>query len=423
MEKHKQNGYANGLIAGLIGTIIEWYDFGLFGILAPVIAELFFPFNNKWISLLQAFAIFTIGYLLRPIGGALFGSLADRFGRAIIMRSTILLSAFPSLLIACLPTYQTLGYLSPFLLILLRLLQGLSVGGEFAGAMVYLNEITTPRYRAFMSGLVNNASNIGVLIGVGLCSLLSSIMPHHLFLTIGWRIPFLIGGLLGILGFCLRRAFSESQVFIASKERRELYKQPLKVLFKNHISTLIQGTLLCWMGACGIYTLTVFLSTYLNIVKSYPLPIALSLQSLFLLLTLILVPLASILSNYFGKVFLLKLAAIGNITYAFFAFHYLPTNHIIYVGLLFLPLIFFISIEQGIMPAILSELFPTPIRYSGVAISYNLSYAYIGGAAPVYITWLIHRFNNPNIPAYCIIFTSVITGLTALKLGGLKKLK
>ncbi|HVY53035.1 MAG TPA: MFS transporter [Gammaproteobacteria bacterium] len=406
-----QKGSVKSFIAGIIGTTIEWYDFGLFGFLAPVIAELFFPAQEKWVSLLQTFTIFAIGYFLRPLGGAFFGSVADRFGRVIALRSTILLTSLPSLLIACLPTYASIGILSTVLLIVLRLLQGLSVGGEFAGSMVYLNEIAAPRFRVLLSGLSNNASNIGVLLGVGLSSLLSFLMPHDLFLSIGWRIPFFVGGILGIAGYQLRKIFIESYEFLLLQKEKKLHQKPLKVLFKKYKPLLILGTLMCWMGACGIYILTVYLSTYLSAIKHYTLNEALSLQSILLILTLFFVPAASLLSNYFNKVTLLKIAVCGNMLYAFWGFAYLPSNNIYLAGASLLPLIIFISIEQGIMPTVLSEIFPTAVRYSAVSISYNLSYAYIGGAAPMYVTWLIDKFQNPCVPAYCIMLASLMTGL------------
>lgn len=241
-------------------------------------------------------------------------------------------------------------------------------------------------------------------------------LSHDLFIQIGWRIPFLLGGVLGLISYYLRKMYLESDVFLQLQKEKKLYAKPLQTLIKQYITQLKWGTLLCFMGACSIYTLTVYLSTYLHSVKHYPLSNALALQSLLLTLTLILVPTASILSRYFSSYFLLRIAVFGNIVYALFAFLYLPENNLLLAGLLITPLIIFVSLEQGIMPATLCDVFPPAVRYTGVSIAYNLSYAYIGGAAPMYITWLIQKTQNPAIPAYCIMLTSSLTGLALFKL-------
>lgn len=412
-----KNPAVKSILAAMIGTTIEWFDYGLFGYLAPILARLFFPaYNNKWIGLLQAFMVFAVGFLLRPLGGVIFGSLADRFGRVVILRTTILMVSLPSILIACLPTYAMIGSASTFLLIFLRLSQGISLGGEFAGAMVYITEISPPRFRTLFSGLVNNASNIGILLGVGICSLLTSVLSHADFMTFGWRIPFLLGGLSGLAGYRLRKFFLESDLFLRLQQEKKLHAQPIHVIFQQNKIKLLTGIALCCMGACSIYTLTTYLTTYLQIVKHYPLNTALSLQSVLLVFTLFLVPLAGIVANRYGRIKILKLAALGNVFYSGAAFFYLPENHIFLVALILLPLIIFCSMEQGIMPATLAEFFPTAIRYSSVSIAYNISYAYIGGTAPMYITWLINQTHNDLIPGFCIAITAAITGLALLKI-------
>ncbi|MDR3477811.1 MAG: MFS transporter [Gammaproteobacteria bacterium] len=403
--------YTKSLIAGMLGVMMEWYDYGLFGYLAPILAELFFPSKHKWVSLLQAFMVFAMGFMLRPLGGFIFGSLADRCGRVVALRATILLISLPSLMIACLPTFAMIGWMATVLLIVLRLLQGLSVGGEFAGSMVYLTEISPPRFRILFSGLANNASNIGVLMGVGICTLLSVNLSHEMFLKIGWRVPFILGGFLGLLGYYLRKNFIESDVFLQIQKDKHLHAKPVSVLFKKYLHRLIIGILLSCMGACSIYTLTTYISTYLQVVKHYSLSVALSLQSLLLILTLLLVPIASLLANQFGQIRMLQIATLGMMSYALFAFLHLPENNIVMVGIILLPLIVFVSIEQGVMPSTLTEFFPVAIRYSAVSIAYNVSYAYVGGTAPMYITWLINRTHAAEMPGICIMAASAMTAL------------
>jgi MHS family proline/betaine transporter-like MFS transporter len=307
-----------------------------------------------------------------------------------------------------------IGWLATVLLIILRLLQGLSVGGEFAGSMVYLTEISPHRKRILFSGLANNASNIGVLFGVGICTLLSLNLSHEAFMTIGWRLPFILGGMLGLVGFYLRKSFMESDVFLQMQRDKRLHTKPLSTLFKKYPRKLIIGILLSCMGACSIYTLTTYISTYLQVVKHYSLSAALALQSLLLVLTLIFVPIASVLASRFGQIRMLQIATLGMLSYSMMAFMYLPQNNIILVGVALLPLMIFVSIEQGVMPSTLSEFFPAAIRYSAVSIAYNVSYAYVGGTAPMYITWLIDKTHAPIMPGICIMIASLMTGLGLL---------
>lgn len=399
------------LFAAMLGTIIEWFDYGIFWFLAPVLAKLFFPTQNKWLGLLEAFMVLAIGYFLRPLGAFIFGSFADRFGRVTSLRTTILLISLPSLVIGCLPTYDSIGSIATGLLIFLRLLQGISVGGEFAGSMVYLTETAPAKYRTLYSGLANNSSNIGILAGAGICALLTAYLSPDHFLDYGWRIPFILGGFLGIVGYRLRKFFIESDIFLKLQAEKKLQKEPVITLFTKYQMKLLVAIFLCWMGASGIYTLTSYLSTYLQLTKHYSLDTALSLQSVLLVTTLILVPICSLLGNRFGQIPLLKFAAIGNIAYSVFAFSILPENNIIMVGIILLPLILFISFEQGLMPATLAEFFPASVRYSGVSIAYNITYAYVGGTSPMYITWLMSKTHNYTIPGICIAISSAVTWL------------
>ena len=393
----------------MIGTAIEWYDYGLLGFLAPIFAQQFFPSNNTLASSLKIFMVFAIGYFLRPLGGLLFGSIADRYGRIVSLRATILIISMSSFLIGCLPTYRQINLLSPCLLIFLRLCQGISVGGEFAGSMVYVAEIAPANKRTLFSGLTNNASNFGILIGTAFCGLLMHFMSEQQFAQFGWRIPFWIGGLFGFIGYRMRRIFLESESFLTLQAKHQTEKQPVLMVFLQHKMQLFIGILLCCMGACSIYTLFIYIDTYLHLILHYSIHDALMLETTLLFLSLFFVPIASLVSNRFGTLRLLKIAACGNIFCAILIFSLLPAQHIILVGMLLLPLMIFVSIEQGIMPVTLAGFFPTAIRYSAMSISYNIAYAYIGGTAPLYNTWLIGKTHSILVPGICITVFSTVT--------------
>jgi len=400
------------IIACIIGNILEWYEFSLFAYLSPIITQLFFPSKNSIVSLLSTLLVFAAGFVVRPLGSIVLGHMGDRFGRAKTLKFTILLISLASLCTGLLPTYQHIGIWAPVLLVVCRLLQGFCIGGEFAGSMIYLAESASGKHRALVSSMTNNGSNIGVLIAVVSCTLMSSLLSPEALADFGWRLLFLSGGVLGVLGLWLRRDLAESDTFIhLQKNIKEPYF-PLTHVFRHQSQRMLQVVLLLFISACGSYTLMGFISTYLHEFLKVPMTKAYELQTLFIILSLVFLPFFAYLSDKIGRKSLLIFATVGYIIFAFPSFILLQSVQAWWV---LLPLVIFYSAEQAVTPAVIVEMFPGTGRYTGISMAYNLSMALVGGFSPAINTYCIHYFNNNLMIAYYIVFCALVSFFVVIK--------
>ncbi len=409
LNKNKSHKQAKQIPASIIGNVIEWFDFTLFAYLAPVIAQQFFPHKSHVAGLLSAFLVFAAGFIVRPLGAIILGHFGDTWGRAYVIKMTIFLVAVPAFAIALLPTYSNIGILAPILLVLLRLFQGLCIGGEFAGSMIYLTEMAPTERRAFISCMSNNGSNVGVLLAVGVCAGVSSVMSSVDFTEYGWRLPFLIGGCISLWGLWLRKDMTESTVFKKIKVKSADVKSPFKYVMQNNRMECLRTCLLLVMSACGTYGFIGFMSTYLHSFLHYSLSVAYQVQTLFILLTFIFVPLFACLADRYGRRLMLSLAALGYIAFSIPCFILLNAGASV---LVLLPLVIFYSAEQSTVPATVVENFPATARYTGLSFSYNMTMALVGGTAAFVNTWLISHTGNNTVIAYYLIIGAFISLLT-----------
>lgn len=399
------------IFACIIGNALEWYEFSLFAYLSPVIASLFFPDNNPATSLLATMLVFAAGFIVRPLGSIFLGHLGDRYGRAKTLKFTILLMSISSILTGFLPTYKQAGLLAPLLLIICRLLQGFCIGGEFAGSMIYLSESAQDKHRALVSSMTNNGSNIGVLAAILACTTLSALIGKEALMTYGWRILFISGGILGILGLWLRRDLSESETFLQLQQNiREKYL-PIKYVFSKQYRSMIHIILLLFISACGSYTLMGYLSTYLHEFLKLPLHQAYQMQTLFIVLSLLFVPVFAHISDKVGRKNILVFSTVGYLICAIPSFWVLQTIPAWWV---LLPLVIFYSAEQAVTPIVMAEMFSGKGRYTGISMAYNISMALVGGFSPAINTWLINRFNTMMI-AYYVVFCALVSLFVVLK--------
>ncbi|PIQ42369.1 MAG: hypothetical protein COV52_05260 [Gammaproteobacteria bacterium CG11_big_fil_rev_8_21_14_0_20_46_22] len=395
------------LAACIIGNIIEWYEFSLFAYLAPTISALFFPAENRVTGLLLTFSVFASGFFIRPFGAVLLGHLGDRLGRAKTLKLTIFFISLASVMTGFLPTFSSFGVLASVLLILCRLIQGFCIGGEFAGAMVYLTESAPAHRRAFLSAMTNNGSNLGVLLAISACAFVSSVLTPAHFLQYGWRVLFIFGGVLGLLGLWLRRDMAESETFERIARRASQYVPFVYVLKTQSLKLLSIFALLC-ISACGSYVLMGYLSTYLHVFLGLPLSRAYAIQTEFIIVSLLLVPLFAWMNDRYGRKGVLAFAIVGYIFFAIPIFYGLPFYMSAWI---LLPLAIFYSAEQASTPVIMAEMLPAKGRYTGVSIAYNLNMALVGGTAAFVNTVLIHFFHDPMMIAYYIVGCSIISGV------------
>jgi len=373
-------------IAAISGNLIEWYDFALYLFLAPIIAQQFFPTGSK-LALLGTFTVHAVSFFFRPLGAVLFGHIGDRYGRAIALRLSLSCLAALSMVMALLPTYHSIGPLATVMLCLCRIGQGICLGGEFAGSMIYLGETVHAQRRSFYTSFSNNASNIGILFAAGSAALLAYVLPEHTFATLGYRVLFFIGGLIGVVGFAFRTDLKETEAFLEMKEK---VRKPLAIAIKQHPKAFVDLFLLLIISALGSYAFIGYMSTFLSQNIALNVAAALRYETFFIAVTLILVPVFAYYADKISPFNMLKKACIAYLVLSipcyFLLYHY-------QMPLFLLPLVVAYSMEQSCVPALLMDYFPAQIRYTGVSMTYNTCMALIGGLSPLMGQLLIESWD------------------------------
>lgn len=404
----KQAGISTLILPGIIGNILEWYDFSLYGYFAPVIAKLFFPTTDKFLSLLATFGVFAIGFLMRPLGAVIFGYFGDRTGRKKTLATAVMLMAIPTTIIGLLPTYAHIGISAGILLLICRLLQGLAVGGEFTGSIVYITEHAPNRHRGMYGSWTMFSAFTGLLIGSGVGAIMSTLLPAEALSSWGWRIPFLMGLLLGVVGLYLRLRMPETPNFLAMKAKQEILKNPLNQAFKVAIRPMVMSVGLVFLPAMSFYLLFVFLSSYMTAFLHLPLHISLTVNTLSMLGIILVIPWVGLLSDKIGRKPVLQIGALGFIIFSYPLFLLLQQATFTSVLLAQLSFAILVSFAYAAIPATLVELVATNVRYTAMSFPYNLSNAIFGGTAPLVATYLIEKTGNPLAPSLYLIFAALV---------------
>jgi len=404
------------VIVGVIGNIMEWYDFALYGYFAPVLANLFFPSKDPAVSLISAFGVFATGFLMRPVGAAIFGHFGDRLGRRKALSASVLLMAIATALMGLLPTYSQIGVTAAILLTLLRLLQGISAGGEFTGSISFLVEHAPHSRRGFIGSWTTFSGVSGMILGSGAGALVTFLLSDEALNDWGWRIPFLLGILTGAVGYYLRFGVEESPMFKELKESGKVVQAPIKEAFRDFRREILTAIGVNWLNATVFYTVWVYNTTYLATVIGLPLSSALLINTLSMLFLIIAIPIMGALSDRVGRKPLLISGCVGVACLAYPLYYLLSQGS--FGSALIAQLVFVIPISmlQGTMPTTMVELFPTSSRYSALSISYNIAFAIFGGTAPLVATQLISMTGNPLSPSYWLIVGAVVSLLVTLSM-------
>lgn len=397
------------VLASSLGNIMEWYDFGLFIYLAPVFAHLFFPTEDKQVALLAVYSVFALGFFSRPLGAILLGHFGDRVGRVKTLRASILLISIPTLLVGCLPTYQVLGFFAPLILIVLRLISGVCIGGEYAGIMIYLAETAPMNKRAFIVSFSAIGANVGFLLATFAGWWLTYHLPEHALTSWGWRIPFIAGGFIGLTILYLRSFLRETYAFTQLKREQHIAQVPLKTAFQENPTTMLKIIGLVCLGAILYYTLFTYLNNYLGQIKHLNLAEILKLQSWCLLSMLILVPLSGLLCDYLGRKKMFLLFGMGTFILSIPCFMLLNLSNIYWIFLAMMILTILSSLEQGTTLITVVENVPLHVRYTTIAIAYNIGNMLFGGATPLVLSGLLRITKNNFIPAYYLMAAAVVT--------------
>jgi len=403
-------------MAGFIGNVVEWYDFALYGYLAGVIAPVFFPAGDPVAGLIATYGIFSAGFIMRPFGAAVFGWFGDRYGRARTMQISVSLMALPTLLLGFLPSYASVGVLAPLLLVLVRIMQGLSVGGEFSSSATYLVETAPAGKRGLTGSWANIGSMTGSLLGVGAAALVTNVFDAASLTDWAWRLPFLGGALLGTTAIWIRRNLHDSERFRAHHEGRDDTSPLLEAFTTNRRETLLALMFAASYGTC-YYLAFVYLPEWLSAENLMPRGTALAINTAMMLIVIPAMPLTAIVGDrwlprrvWIGlAVLLLGLAAWplhwwmldsgGSLT-AVVAAHFLS--------------FLLLAVPLGSGPALFVELFPERDRLSGYSVAFNIGLGVFGGLTPMIAASLIAATGAPTAPA---VYLSVTALLAVVALG------
>ncbi|NWA60351.1 MFS transporter [Pantoea sp. B9002] len=389
-----------------LGGALEFYDFIIFVFFAAVIGELFFPPDiPEWLRQVQTFAIFAAGYLARPLGGIIMAHFGDKVGRKKMFSLSILLMALPTLAMGALPTYASIGIAAPLLMLLMRVLQGAAIGGEVPGAWVFVAEHVPEKRIGFACGTLTAGLTAGILLGSLVATVLNTTLSPAAIRDHGWRIPFFLGGVFGLLAMYLRRWLHETPVFQQMQQRKALAeKMPLQTILASHKRGIVISMLLTWLLSACIVVVILMAPTLMQ--KQHGIPAALSLQanSFATIMLLLGCVIAGWLVDRFGAARSLMvgslLLAIGSWNF----FHQLgstPEMLFVWYGLAGLS----VGVV-GVVPFVMVRAFPAAVRFTGISFSYNVAYAIFGGLTPISVTLMMSL--TPMAPAWYVLALAVI---------------
>ena len=394
--------------AGVIGNTLEWYDFAIFGFLAPYITATFFPDSDQMAGMIKTFGVFAVGYLMRPLGAFIFGHIGDRIGRQQALFLSVLLMAIPTFLLGLLPGYDRIGILAPILLLVLRLLQGLSVGGEFAASITFVSELSLNHRRGLIGSLTMIGAIGGFVLGSGVSELLTLAMDQETIILWGWRIPFLLGLFLAIAGLWMRRSLPNSEAFEANAMAHDATPHPLIDVCVNQWRKLLNLVCIVFMQGIGFYMIFIWLPIYLGQIlrRAQTQPLLLNTGALVVLMGAIVS--AGWLSDRIGRkpVLIASALMLGIVGWPFFSV--LQHGGIYAVFAVMVGFALIIGLAQGATPAMMAELFPTRSRLTGIGIGYNVTQAIAGGTAPAFCTWLVLSTGLDAAPALYLILAAFI---------------
>jgi MHS family proline/betaine transporter-like MFS transporter len=394
--------------AGAIGNVLEWYDFAVYGYFATAIGRVFFPKEDPIAQLLFAFGVFAIGYLMRPLGGMLIGSIGDRIGRKQALSVSVAAMAIPTFIVGTLPGYEAIGLAAPILLTLCRMLQGLSVGGEYTTSVVFMVENAPANRRGIAGALACCGATIGILLGSATGASLAAIMSPESLNSWGWRIPFLFGLVIGLVGLLLRRNIEVKNVGVDKQ------KQPLTEILQSHRLLLARLAGLSVFTAVSFYLLFVYLVSWLQLEDKMGQEVSLEINTISMAVLIPVMVAAGALSDRIGRKPLLIGTVAATIFLAYPLFSGMHHQSQVLVQLCQLGFALLVGVYLGVAPAFMAETAPAHVRSTSLALGYNLTLGIVGGLTPLTATWLVHQTHSAVAPAFMIIVAALISFGTIL---------
>jgi len=401
------------IAAGIIGNVIEYYDFALIGFLAVMMGKLFFPSDDPFLSLLGSFGAFAAGMIMRPVGAAIFGHIGDRVGRRYALMASLMLMALPTFLIGFLPTYGQIGIMAPILLVALRMIQGLSVGGEYASSIVYLVEQSSPNRQNLYGSFVSVGAKIGMALGSGLCGGLLWYLGEDAMGEWGWRIPFILSIVIAATGLYLRRNLTDNYQVHEDKTI------PLVEIFRHHKKLFGQFLVVASMIWMFYYTLFIYLPIWLESSAGLSKAQAGNINTISIVLGVIFIPLMAMVADRFGSIRVMRAAAFVSAVTIY------PLMHVMIhggyygaLGAVMAMVILLCAYQAPIFSAVVHALEYHGYRASFTALILGSAAGLVGGITPALMTSIVKLSGNAYAPAYLLVLTSLIALDT---LGRMKK--
>lgn len=401
--------------AAALGNAMEWFDFGVYSYIAVTLGKVFFPSGNPTAQLLSTFGAFAAAFLVRPLGGMVFGPLGDRIGRQKVLALTMIMMAAGTFAIGLIPSYAAIGVGAPILLLVARLVQGFSTGGEYAGATTFIAEYAPDKKRGFLGSWLEFGTLAGYIAGAGLVTLMTALLSSEDLLSWGWRIPFLIAGPMGIIGLYMRTKLEETPAFAAELEKaaREERERP-KVPLRDMVTGQWKSLLLC-MGLVLVFNVTdymllsympSYLTSELRYDETHGLLVVLGVMALMMIVQ----PFAGALSDRVGRRPVIAAGCAGFLLLSVPALLLIRQGSLFAIALGMGALGLLLVCFTAAMPSALPALFPTRVRYGSLSIGFNVSVSLFGGTTPLVVTALIGATGDVMMPAYYMMAAAVIGG-------------
>lgn len=402
--------------AAALGNTMEWFDFGVYSYMAVTVGKVFFPATSPGAQLISTFATFAAAFLIRPLGGLFFGPLGDRVGRTKVLAATMIMMAVGTFTIGLIPSYATIGLWAPALLLLARLVQGFSTGGEYGGATTFIAEYSSDKRRGFMGSWLEFGTLVGYVMGAGLVTLLTTMLSQQDLLDWGWRLPFLIAGPLGLIGLYLRMKLEETPAFqklmeakdAKDAEERTKPRRQLREMFVGQWKPMVLCLGLVLVFNVTDYMLLSYVPSYLTSTVGFSESGGLAVVIVVMLLMMAVITFLGRLSDRVGRKPILMVGCIGFLVASVPCFMLMQVGSAaaVFVGLFVLCM--FLVCFTAAMPAALPALFPTKIRYGALSIGFNVSVSLFGGTTPLVAAALVEGTHNAMMPAYYLMAAAVI---------------
>lgn len=413
MSASPQHTERRNLLAATVGNVLEWYDFAIYGFLAAIIGKHFFPADDPVASLLASFGVFALGFLARPLGGVVFGHIGDKLGRKPTLLISVALMGGGTFAIGVLPDVSQIGDAAPFLLVIVRIAQGLSMGGEYTGSAVYLAENAPDRHRGFIGSWPQVGCLTGVLLGSGCAALVGTLAGEAAMQDWGWRVPFLLGALIAVWGLVVRRHMVEPP---ALQQAERVPGLPVVVVLRDHWRPVLRLVGLLLVTSIGYYMQFVYAASYLSEAMHVSTAESLDINTLAILTMLVVTLPAGLLADRWGRKPLLAFVAAGSLVFAWplwWLIHH-PSFVLILIGQCGFGLLY--GVGFAVVMSTMVEMFPARVRCSGTAIGFNLCLGLFGGTTPLIVTYLVARTSDDFTPAYALMAAGLVSLLALHRL-------